>query len=209
MSPKLRYDQVYIAFVFACATGIQMWVSSRMTALLQYGQFIEYLNDNKIAFNHLKDRMVALLAGRASEKLEVGKTSTVAADGHAKVTDVARDCATRFGMGADVGQAVVEQKRLRWLGDRNFENSTKDCSETTAREIDLAVRALIADASGRAKSIVRGRRADLLAGIALLLERDPITPDDFAPHRLHFVAKSENPPRRKTSADLPKVRAVQ
>jgi cell division protease FtsH len=136
-----------------------------------------------ITFGDLKDRMVVLLAGRASEYLVFGEVSTGASDDLAKVTDIARECVTRFGMSDKVGQAVLEQKHLQWLGDSQFESGTKDYSEATAREVDLAVRNLIDEAYERAKVILTEHRADLDAGAALLLERETITPDDFAPLR--------------------------
>ena len=132
-----------------------------------------------ITFSDLKDRMVVLLAGRASEDIVFGEISTGASDDLAKVTDIARECVTRFGMSREVGQAVLEQRRLQWLGDRQLENSSKDYSEATAREVDLAVRKLIAEAYARAKAILTKRRADLNTGAALLLEHETITPDDF------------------------------
>lgn len=134
-----------------------------------------------ITFGDLKDRMVVLLAGRASEDIVFGEISTGASDDLAKVTDIARECVTRFGMSEALGQAVLEQKHLQWLGNSQFENSTKDYSEATAREVDLAVRSLIDEAYERAKAILTERRADLDAGAALLLERETITPNDFAP----------------------------
>ncbi|SEQ59943.1 ATP-dependent zinc metalloprotease FtsH [Thalassovita taeanensis] len=136
-----------------------------------------------ITFSDLKDRMVVLLAGRASEDIMFGEISTGASDDLAKVTDIARECVTRFGMSADLGQAVLERKELQWLGGRQFDSSSKDYSEATAREVDLAVRKLIDEAYERAKSILSDRRVDLEKGAALLLERETITPDDFAPLR--------------------------
>ena len=136
-----------------------------------------------ITFGDLKDRMVVLLAGRASEDIVFGEISTGASDDLAKVTDIARECITRHGMSADIGQAVLERQRLQWLDDRQFQTSDKDYSEATAREVDLAVRKLIDETYARAKDILTRRRTDLDAGAALLLERETITPDDFAPLR--------------------------
>lgn len=136
-----------------------------------------------ITFGDLKDRMVVLLAGRASEDIVFGEISTGASDDLAKVTDIARECVTRFGMSDAVGQAVLEQKHLQYLGDQQFQSSNKDYSEATAREVDLAIRHLIEEAYARAKAILTAHRADLDAGAALLLERESISPGDFAPLR--------------------------
>ncbi|WP_128514980.1 ATP-dependent zinc metalloprotease FtsH [Tabrizicola thermarum] len=127
----------------------------------------------------LENRMVVLLAGRAAEDLVLGEISTGAADDLARVTDIARQIVTRFGMHPDLGQAVLEPERQSFLGDGAPGLSPRDFSEATAREVDLAVRALIDAAYARAKQVLTDRRADLEAGTRLLLERETITPDDF------------------------------
>jgi cell division protease FtsH len=136
-----------------------------------------------ITAGELKDRMVVLLAGRAAEDLTFGEISTGAADDLAKVTDIARQLVTRFGMSKELGQTVLEQQRQSYLGDNMMRVSEKDYSEATAREVDLAVRTLIAEAYGRAMAILKRRARDLKAGADLLLATETLTPDDFPPLR--------------------------
>ncbi|MGX8013510.1 ATP-dependent zinc metalloprotease FtsH [Mesorhizobium sp. ORM8.1] len=136
-----------------------------------------------ITFGELEERMIALLAGRAAEEIIYGEVSTGAADDLAKATDVARQCVTRFGMDETVGLAVLEEQRLQWLGDGPGGPAKRDYSEATAREVDLAVRGMIDNASASAEKLLRGRIADLRAGAKLLIERETLTPDDFAPLR--------------------------
>jgi len=131
----------------------------------------------------LKDRMVVLMAGRAAEDLIFGEVSTGAADDLAKVTDIARQIVTRFGMSRDLGQAVLEQQRSSYLGENVLNVQQRDYSEATAREVDLAERKLINEAYDRAKQVLSERRQDLEAGAKLLLEKETITPADFAPLR--------------------------
>jgi cell division protease FtsH len=133
-----------------------------------------------ITISELKERMVALLAGRAAEELIFGEVSTGAADDLAKATDVARGCVTRFGM-SPVGQAVLEPQRMQWLNDGQPELRKRDYSEATAREVDIAIRDMIDTAYGTAKEILTARLADLHAGATLLLESETITPADFRP----------------------------
>ena len=45
----------------------------------------------------------------------------------------------------------------------------------------MAVKALIDEAYGRAKEILRERHDDLVEGAKLLLDRETITPEDFPP----------------------------
>ncbi len=61
----------------------------------------------------LMNRMVVLMAGRAAEELLLGEVSTGAADDLAKVTDIARELVSKFGMSDQVGQAVYERERPR------------------------------------------------------------------------------------------------
>ena len=132
-----------------------------------------------ITVGELKDRMVVLMGGRAAEQLVFGEVSTGAADDLAKVTDIARQYVTRFGMDEKVGQAVLEEQRQQWLGEVPGAARARDYSEETAREIDLAVRRLIEDAFNAAKDLLAGRQADLHSGAELLLERETLTAEDF------------------------------
>ncbi|HET9715759.1 MAG TPA: ATP-dependent zinc metalloprotease FtsH [Pseudolabrys sp.] len=132
-----------------------------------------------LTMQELKDRMVVLLSGRAAEDVVFGEISTGAADDLAKVTDIARQIVTRFGMVEAVGQAVLEHKSQTYLGDQVVGLREKDYSEATAREIDLAVKQLIDEAYQRAKALLSERRALLNEGARLLLEKETLTPEDF------------------------------
>jgi len=132
-----------------------------------------------ITTQELKDRMVVLLAGRAAEELIFGEISTGAADDLVKVTDIARQIVTRFGMTAELGQAVLERQRSSFLGEHMIGLQEKDFSEETAHQVDCAVKRLIDEAYARAKAILAERRETLEAGARLLLERETITPEEF------------------------------
>jgi cell division protease FtsH len=132
-----------------------------------------------ITMRELKERMVVLLAGRAAEQIEFGEVSTGASDDLAKVTDIARQIVTRFGMTQALGQAVLERQSTTFLGDQKFGVREKDYSEDTAREIDLTVKKLIDEAYDRAVALLTERRALLQEGAELLLEKETITPKDF------------------------------
>ncbi|TIP37618.1 MAG: cell division protein FtsH, partial [Mesorhizobium sp.] len=147
-----------------------------------------------ITEGELKERMVALLAGRAAEDIVYGEVSTGAADDLAKATDVARQSVTRFGMSSAVGQAVLEEQKQQWLGDGSLRQ--RDYSEATAREVDVAVRQMLDEAFATAQELLRSRIGELKAGASLLLERETITPDDFPPLRR---AASVPAPARKVA----------
>ncbi|MEB8386671.1 ATP-dependent zinc metalloprotease FtsH [Rhodobacteraceae bacterium KMM 6894] len=140
-----------------------------------------------ITFAELKDRMTVLMAGRAAEDLIFGEISTGASDDLAKATDIARECVTRFGMVASVGQAVLEDKPGQFMDQRTRGMMGRDYSEETAREVDLAVRQLLDDAYQQAKTVLSEHLSELKAGAALLLEKETITPAEFKP-----IARASN-----------------
>ena len=152
-----------------------------------------------ITFSDLKDRMVVLMAGRAAEELIYGEVSTGASDDLAKVTDIARECVTRFGMVEALGQAVLEDKPGKYLDQPGLSMSAHDYSQATAREVDLAVRALIDAAYAQAKSILTEHLDDLKAGAALLLARETLTPAEFPP-----IARPSSGPRPEAGPDARK-----
>lgn len=79
-----------------------------------------------------------------------------------------------------VGQVVCEEDRHAFLGGEFYGTThPKDYSEATGREIDLAVRGIVADTYARASQILDRRREDLTAGAALLLARETLTADEF------------------------------
>lgn len=133
-----------------------------------------------ITRSELENRMVMLLAGRAAEQIRFAEWSTGAADDLVRATDIARQIVTRFGMDETLGQAVLEQDRGGYLGEDKLSFSPRNHSETTAREVDLAVRDLLRAAYDRAVGLLRANHDDLEAGARLLLERETITPADFA-----------------------------
>jgi cell division protease FtsH len=134
-----------------------------------------------ISCQMLKDRIAVLMAGRAAEYIVYGQISTGAADDLARATDIARQLITRFGMSAELGQSVLERQTPTYLGEHMAGLGQKDYSEQTAREIDLGIRALLEEAYNRAKALLDKRRADLDAGAHLLLEKETLTPEEFAP----------------------------
>jgi len=134
-----------------------------------------------ISTEDLKAKMAVLMGGRASERLVFDEISTGAADDLEKVTGIARDMVTRYGMtGEDVGQVVYRERPPAFLGQQAMGPQPRgEYSEATAREIDLAVRRLVDEAFATATETLKKRRKDLEAGVKLLLEKEVLTADEF------------------------------
>ena len=111
--------------------------------------------------------MAILLGGRAAERLIFDELSTGAADDLAKATDIARAMAARYGMVEQLGQITYDREQPTFLGGPPMPHP-REFSESTAREIDCAVRELVEDAYQQALAVLRQRRATLEKGAALL-----------------------------------------
>jgi cell division protease FtsH len=122
--------------------------------------------------------MAVLLGGRAAEELVFGEISTGAQDDLMRATEIARGMVTRYGMVEALGEVAYETETSRFLG-LPVEGGGRRFSEETAREIDLAVKGLVAEAHARARSILEARRAELDSLAVTLLERETLGPEDL------------------------------
>jgi cell division protease FtsH len=131
-----------------------------------------------LARSDLENRIAVLTGGRAAETLIYdGNISTGADDDLQRATEVALEMVTRHGMDDIVGQRTYAPAPQPFLPTAPADRIA--AAETTAREIDLAVRDIVAHAFGRAVEILKSRRADLEKGAELLLSRESLTVDDF------------------------------
>lgn len=128
----------------------------------------------------LEDKMAVLLGGRAAEHIIFGEVSTGAADDLQKVTDIARSIVMRFGMHEALGNVVYEEAHRNMLGQSMAAPSERSYSEETAREIDCAVRDIVAGAFARSVEILDARRAILAEGAAQLLAVETLDEDALA-----------------------------
>jgi cell division protease FtsH len=141
----------------------------------------------------LENRMAVLLGGRAAEQLVFDEVSTGAADDLNKVTDIARNMVTRFGMHDKLGQVTYETPRQTFLGEDALAHyAEREFSEETAREIDCAVRELVSAAHECALAVLRQNRRALAEGARLLLEKETLTREELPPlAELKLAAASE------------------
>lgn len=135
-----------------------------------------------LSASELKNRIAVLMGGRAAEQILFdGDISTGAADDLQKATEIAVEMVTKYGMDATLGQRVYAphpQNFLATAQDRVF-----NASEATSREIDLAVHDLLEAGGETARTILKERRTDLEAGVQLLLTKETLTAEEFAPLR--------------------------
>jgi cell division protease FtsH len=131
-----------------------------------------------LARHDLENRISVLMGGRAAEALVFdGEVSTGASDDLQRATEIATEMVTRYGMNDAVGQRTYSPPPQPFLTGTTANRI--QASEATEREIDVAVRDIIAKAFERATEVLRERRADLDKGADLLLAQETVTADQF------------------------------
>jgi len=136
---------------------------------------------------NLENRIAVLMGGRAAEQLVFdADVSTGAADDLQRATEIALEMVTRYGMDDKVGQRTYAPEPQPFMPAPMA--SHVQAAEITTREIDVAVRDLLAKAFDRAREILQARQADLNSGAQLLLKRETVTADDFPPIRSRRTA---------------------
>lgn len=127
----------------------------------------------------LENKMAVLLGGRAAEQLIFGEVSTGAADDLQKVTAIARSIVMRFGMHEALGNVAYDSDKTNFLGQAAPQPQERSYSEETAREIDCAVREIVAQAFERSSAILAERRAILEESARDLLARETLDEADL------------------------------
>jgi cell division protease FtsH len=135
-----------------------------------------------VAESDLRNRIAVLMGGRAAEKLLFGgDVSTGAGDDLQRATEVALEMVTRYGMAEILGQRTYALPQQAFMGNAPLQRG--ELGETTAREIDMAVREIVDRAFARAVQLLTARRKDMEDGVKLLLEHEALSADDFPPLR--------------------------
>lgn len=132
----------------------------------------------------LEYKMAVLLGGRAAEKIIFDQVSTGAADDLAKVTDIARSIVMRYGMHEKLGQVSYAEERSPFLEPGLTIPRERQYSEETTREIDCALREIIAVAFEHATAILTRNRHVLETGAQQLLEKETLTEDSLVQLRV-------------------------
>jgi len=127
--------------------------------------------------DYLEAQLSVLLAGRVSERLFLGKTTTGAASDFEKATEIARKMVCQWGM-SDLGPLTYgERDDLIFLG-RDLAMH-KNFSEKTAELIDAEVKKIINKNYQRTQELLEKNKLKLKKIAALLLEKEILTSDEI------------------------------
>ena len=122
----------------------------------------------------MMDEMCSLIGGRVAEEIVNGQPSTGALNDLERLTKMAYDMVTYYGMSEKVGTVSYYDS----TGSRGYD-LTKPYSEKTAELIDSEVKALINNIHDRTLKILTEHREGFLELAALLLEKEVIFADDL------------------------------
>jgi len=135
-----------------------------------------------LSVRQLKNRIAVLMGGRASERLIFdGDVSTGAADDLQRATEIAIEMVTKYGMDEKVGQRTYASRPQMLL--QATQDTVVSAAEMTGREIDLAVRDLVEAGDACARAILEKHRRDLDEGVGILIAKETLTAEEFAPLR--------------------------
>jgi len=124
--------------------------------------------------SELEDRLKGLLGGRAAEQLAFGEVSTGAENDLQRATAIARQMVAQYGMSEALGLAHVAQVETNPFLPGHTPLATRDCSEATAREIDLEVKSVLERAYAAADKLLREHRLELHRVAEALLVRETL-----------------------------------
>jgi len=125
----------------------------------------------------LKEQIITLLSGRASEETYMNEVSTGASDDFKRATKIARSMVTEYGMSSLGPMQFEHQNESVFLG-RDY-NQTKNFSDQVALLIDQEVKKIIDGCYKEAKKIVSSEKKliDILA--KELIEKETITKEEI------------------------------
>ena len=142
----------------------------------------------------LVDRIKGMLGGRAAEEVVFGEISTGAENDLEHATALARQMVCMYGMSDALGLVHWAQRQDGYFPDVPGLAPARDCSEETARQIDLEVKRLLDDAHLEALDILKEHRDQLDLVSEELLKRETLDSADF--YRL--IGKSPAPQKESS-----------
>ena len=127
--------------------------------------------------SELRDRMAGLMGGRVAEEEIFGEPSTGASNDLQQATGLARMMVRDYGMSSLGPVSLSDDHGPTFLGLKVPE--ARSYSDRTALEIDREVQALVAEAQGRARDVLRRHRDKLDALAARLLAAEVVEEEEI------------------------------
>ena len=127
---------------------------------------------------YMEDQIVALLGGRAAEKLCLGDISTGASNDIQRASAIARKMVASYGMSEKIGTVSFDSGHDEVFIGRTMSQG-RSYSEAVAAQIDSEVHAVISAAYNRCETILQEQRDKLEAVAKYLLENETMEREAF------------------------------
>jgi cell division protease FtsH len=145
--------------------------------------------------SELLGRMAQALGGRAAEELVIGDITTGAANDLERVSAIAREMVTEYGMSDELGPVTYGKKHGPVFLARDI-SEERNYSEDIARRIDDEIRSIIDGCYARARDIIIDQRDKLDRLVEVLLEKETLDQEQVAA----IMAGEPLPPEKVRSA---------
>ncbi|WP_255702366.1 ATP-dependent zinc metalloprotease FtsH [Peptoniphilus sp. KCTC 25270] len=146
------------------------------------GGFTAYLPEDDVFHyttkGEMKNQLVSLLGGRVAESLVLDDISTGASNDIERVTKIARDMVTKYGMSEKIGTLTYGSDEEAVFMGKDF-GSSREYSEEIASEIDAEMRQIVNEAYTKAETLIRDNMDTLLRVADALLEKETLTGKEF------------------------------
>jgi cell division protease FtsH len=126
----------------------------------------------------LKNSLCILFGGRIAEKIIFNEITTGAGNDLERATALARKMVCEWGMSDELGPLTYGKKEEQIFLGREIAQH-RDFSEETARQIDLAVKEIILEASNKVTDMLKDSRNILKRMADDLLEKETIVLEDI------------------------------
>jgi cell division protease FtsH len=128
--------------------------------------------------SELRDRIAALLGGRAAEEIFIGDITTGAQNDLSRATDIARAMIRQYGMSESLGPVAFDPERKGFLPVNEFMPSCEHGS-TVGDQIDTEVRRVLEEALKRAREVLEGHRAQIEQVAVMLMDKEQLDGDEL------------------------------
>ena len=125
---------------------------------------------------YYKATMAQALGGYVSEKIIFGIPTTGAHDDISKVTQIAKEMVTQWGMSEKLGTRTFGKRESMIFLGKNI-SEQRDYSERTASEIDEEIKILVDEAKAKCESVILHNKEKLILLAETLIEVETIESD--------------------------------
>ncbi|HWV37780.1 MAG TPA: ATP-dependent zinc metalloprotease FtsH [Vulgatibacter sp.] len=157
----------------------------------------------------LRDKVAALLGGRAAEELVVGEVSTGAANDLQQATDIAAAMVREYGMSDAIGPVALGDRRRALHLNQQGPGEMRGYSEHLHRVVDAEIQRIVQEGLETARRMVRAHRSQLEALAARLLQQEVVEEEEIERILGPKIADRSSPPPTETTVQSPPLMSVE